>query len=74
MRWSHTYIHTLRQDPADAEVVSHRLLVRAGFISKVAAGIYSYLPLATRSLAKLSTIIREEMTGAGSAELVMPAV
>ncbi len=74
MRWSRTYIHTLRQDPADAEVVSHRLLVRAGLISKVAAGIYNYLPLATRSLAKLSTIIREEMAGAGSAELVMPAV
>jgi prolyl-tRNA synthetase len=74
MRWSQTYIHTLRQDPADAEVISHRLLVRAGFISKVAAGIYSYLPLATRSLAKLSAIVREEMTGAGSAELVMPAV
>ena len=74
MRWSQTYIHTLRQDPADAEVVSHRLMVRAGFISKVAAGIYNYLPLATRSLAKLSTIVREEMAGAGSAELVMPAV
>ena len=74
MRWSQTFIHTLRQDPADAEVISHRLLVRAGFISKVAAGIYSYLPLAARSLAKLSTIVREEMTGAGSAELVMPAV
>lgn len=74
MRWSRNYIHTLRQDPADAEVVSHRLLVRAGFIAKVAAGIYSYLPLAARSLSKLSTIIREEMTAAGSAELVMPAV
>ena len=74
MRWSQTFIHTLRQDPADAEVVSHRLLVRAGFIAKVAAGIYSYLPLAARSIAKLSTIVREEMTGAGSAELVMPAV
>jgi prolyl-tRNA synthetase len=74
MRWSQTYIHTLRQDPADAEVVSHRLMVRAGFIAKVAAGIYNYLPLATRSLAKLSAIIREAMTGAGSAELIMPAV
>ena len=50
MRWSQTFIHTLRQDPADAEVVSHRLLVRAGFIAKVAAGIYSYLPLAARSI------------------------
>jgi prolyl-tRNA synthetase len=74
MRWSHTFIHTLRQDPADAEVVSHRLMARAGFIAKVAAGIYNYLPLATRSLAKLSAIVREEMAGAGSAELVMPAV
>jgi len=74
MRWSKTFIHTLRQDPSDAEVVSHRLLMRAGFIAKVAAGIYNYLPLATRSLAKLSAIVREEMAGAGSAELVMPAV
>jgi len=74
MRWSKTFIHTLRQDPSDAEVISHRLLVRAGFIAKVAAGIYNYLPLATRSLAKLSAIVREEMAGAGSAELVMPAV
>jgi len=74
MRWSQTFIHTLRQDPSDAEVISHRLLVRAGFIAKVAAGIYNYLPLATRSLAKLSAIVREEMAGAGSAELVMPAV
>ena len=74
MRWSKTFIHTLRQDPSDAEVVSHRLLMRAGFITKVAAGIYNYLPLATRSLAKLSAIVREEMDGAGSAELVMPAV
>jgi prolyl-tRNA synthetase len=74
MRWTQTFIHTLRQDPSDAEVVSHRLMVRAGFISKVAAGIYNYLPLATRSIAKLSAIIREEMAGAGSAELVMPAV
>ncbi len=74
MRWSRTFIHTLRQDPADAEVVSHRLMMRAGFITKVAAGIYNYLPLATRSLAKLSAIVRDEMAGAGSTELVMPAI
>ena len=74
MRWSHTFVHTLRQDPSDAEVVSHRLMTRAGLISKVAAGIYTYLPLAWRSLTKLSTIIREEMERAGSAELVMPAI
>jgi len=74
MRWSHTFVHTLRQDPSDAEVISHRLMTRAGLISKVAAGIYTYLPLAWRSLTKLSTIVREEMERAGSAELVMPAI
>ncbi len=74
MRWSQTFIYTLRQDPSDAEVVSHRLMTRAGFISKVAAGIYNYLPLGWRSLQKLEVIIREEMERAGSAELVMPAV
>ncbi len=74
MRWTRTFIHTLRQDPADAEVVSHRLMVRAGLISKVAAGIYNYLPLGLRTLAKLERIIREEMENAGSSELLMPAV
>jgi prolyl-tRNA synthetase len=74
MRWTQTFIHTLRQDPSDAEVVSHRLMTRAGFISKVAAGIYNYLPLGWRSLSKLQAIIREEMERAGSAELVMPAI
>jgi len=74
MRWSKTFIHTLRQDPSDAEVASHRLMVRAGMISKVAAGIYNYLPLGWRSISKLERIIREELERAGSAELVMPAV
>ena len=74
MRWSQNFIHTLRQDPSDAEVVSHRLMTRAGFISKLAAGIYNYLPLGWRSLTKLQNIIREEMERAGSAELVLPAV
>ncbi len=74
MRWSRTFIHTLRQDPADAEVVSHRLMVRAGMISKVAAGIYNYLPLGLRSIARLERIIREELEKAGSAELLMPAI
>jgi prolyl-tRNA synthetase len=74
MRWTRNFIHTLRQDPADAEVVSHRLMTRAGMISKVAAGIYNYLPLGWRSLVKLETIIRQEMERAGSAELVMPAI
>ncbi len=74
MRWSRNFIHTLRQDPSDAEVISHRLMTRAGMISKVAAGIYNYLPLGWRSLAKLETIVREEMGRAGSAELAMPAI
>jgi prolyl-tRNA synthetase len=74
MRWSRTFIHTLRQDPADAEVISQRLMTRAGMISKLASGIYNYLPLGRRSLVKLEAIIREEMERAGSAELVMPAV
>jgi prolyl-tRNA synthetase len=74
MRWSRSFIHTLRQDPSDAEVVSHRLMTRAGMISKVAAGIYTYLPLGWRSVSKLMQIVREEMAAAGSDELVMPAV
>jgi prolyl-tRNA synthetase len=74
MRWSQTFIHTQRNDPADAEVVSHRMMVRAGLIAKVAAGIYNYLPLGWRGLQKLQTIIREEMGRAGSSELVMPAI
>ena len=74
MRWTKTFIHTLREDPADAEVVSHKLMMRAGLISKVAAGIYNSLPLGWRSIDKMSDIIREEMETAGAAELVMPAV
>ncbi len=74
MRWTKTFVYTLRQDPADAEVVSHRLMMRAGLISKVAAGIYNYLPLGWRSIEKLERIVREEMENAGSAELLMPAV
>jgi prolyl-tRNA synthetase len=74
MRWNQSFIYTLRQDPADAEVVSQRLMTRAGMITKLASGIYSYLPLARRSLAKLEAIIRVEMERAGSVELVMPAV
>jgi prolyl-tRNA synthetase len=74
MRWSQTFIYTQRQDPADADVASHRLMVRAGMISKVAAGIYNYLPLGWRTIQKLQAIVREEMAGAGSSELVMPSV
>ena len=69
MRWTETFIHTLRQEPSDAEVVSHRLMARAALITKVAAGIYNYLPLGWRSLRKLEAIIRQEMERAGSSEL-----
>tara|TARA_B100000683_G_scaffold198313_2_gene191452 strand:+ start:980 stop:2683 length:1704 start_codon:yes stop_codon:yes gene_type:complete len=67
-------IPTLRQEPADAQVVSHKLMVRAGYIRKVAAGIYNYLPLGWRVLRKVEQIVREEMNRAGAQELLMPAV
>ncbi|PYQ30579.1 MAG: proline--tRNA ligase [Acidobacteria bacterium] len=74
MRWSRYFINTLREVPADAEVISQRLMMRAGMIRKVAAGIYTYLPLGLRSIKKLELIVREEMNRAGSAELLMPAI
>ena len=63
---------TLREAPADAEVVSHRLLLRAGFIRRVAAGVYNYLPLSMRVLKKIKRIVREEMDRQGGQELLMP--
>lgn len=74
MRWSQSFIATLREVPADAEIVSHQLMVRAGMIRKVAAGIYTYLPLGLRSIKKLEGIVREEMNRAGAIELLMPAI
>ena len=74
MRWSRFYLYTTREVPADAEVVSHQLMVRCGMIKKVAAGIYSYLPLGWRSVNKMMSIVRREMDAAGALELVMPAV
>src|SRR5438045_9364879 len=74
MRWSQSFIARLREDPSDADVVSQRLMMRAGMIRKVAAGIYTYLPLGLRSLQKLEAIVREEMNRAGSSELLMPAI
>ena len=74
MRWSQFFIPTLREEPADAEVVSHKLLLRAGFIRQLAAGIYSYLPLAQRSLLKIQQIIREEMAAIGGQEFFLPAL
>lgn len=72
MRTTQMFIPTLRQTPGEAEVVSHRLMLRAGMIRKVAAGIYTYLPLGLRVLKKIECIIRQEMNRAGAQELLMP--
>ncbi len=74
MRLSRYYIPTLKEDPADAEVVSHKLLMRAGMIRKLTSGIYNYLPLGLRSINKVSKIVREEMDRAGAMEVLMPMV
>ena len=72
MKMSHLYAPTLKEDPAEAELASHRLMLRAGMIRKQAAGLYSYLPLAWRSLRKIEDIVRDEMDKAGAQELLMP--
>ncbi len=74
LRMSSLYAPTLKEDPAEAELASHRLLLRAGFIRKNAAGIYSFLPLGRRSLHKIEQIVREEMDAIGSQEIMMPVV
>jgi prolyl-tRNA synthetase len=74
MRWSNLFIPTLREDPADAEVTSHRLLVRAGYIRQLTAGVYSLLPLAQRVRLKVMQIIREEMNRIGGQEFLLPAI
>ena len=68
------FVRTLRDDPADAEVPSHRLLVRAGYIRRAAPGIYTWLPLGLRVLRKIESIIREEMDAIGGQELLFPAL
>ncbi len=74
MRYSEYFIPTLKETPADAEVISHQLMLRAGMIRKLAAGIYNYLPLGLRSIRKVENIVREEMNRAGAIELLMPMV
>jgi prolyl-tRNA synthetase len=74
LRWSQAFIPTLRDDPADAEAASHRLLVRGGFIRQLMAGVYSMLPLGFRVRAKVGAIIREEMDGIGAQEFLLPAL
>ncbi|CAH1745502.1 proline--tRNA ligase [Thauera humireducens] len=74
MRASQFHLFTLKEAPSDAEVVSQKLMLRAGMIRKVAAGIYSYMPMGLRSIRKVETIVREEMDRAGAMELIMPMV
>lgn len=74
MKWSQTLIPTLREDPSEAEIPSHRLMIRAGLIRKLLSGAYSYLPLGTRVLNKVISIIREEMNRAGAVEVYLPAL
>ena len=74
MRMSKLLMPTLREVPAEAEITSHKLMLRAGMIRRMAAGIYSYLPLGLRSLKKVENIVREEMDRAGAQELLMPAL
>jgi len=74
MKASQTFLATLKEAPADAEVVSHQLMVRAGLIRKLSAGIYNYLPLGLKVIRKVENIIREEMNRAGAIELLMPIV
>jgi len=74
MLWKNAFIYTQRKDPAEAEVISHKLMIRAGMIKKVASGIYNYLPLGLRVIRKIEAIIREELNRCGAAELFMPMV
>ncbi|RMI35668.1 proline--tRNA ligase [Nocardia stercoris] len=73
-RLSHLFLRTLRDDPADAEVPSHKLLVRAGYVRRVAPGVYSWLPLGLRVLRKVEDVVREEMNAIGAQEISLPAL
>jgi len=74
MRWTRSLIPTLRDDPADAEAISHKLMVRAGLVRQLAAGLYVYLPLGLRVIEKVNAIIRQEMNGIGGQEIEMPVL
>ena len=74
MRWTKTYIPTLREIPAEAELISHQYLLRGGYMRRLAAGVYVYLPLMQRVIDKVSTIVREEMDAAGAIEILMPVL
>jgi len=74
MKWTQTLIPTLREAPSDAEILSHKLLLRAGLIRKLAGGVYTFLPLGLRALRKVEQIVREEMDRTGAIEVLMPAL
>jgi len=74
MRWSRTLLNTLRDNPQDAEINSHKLMIRAGLTRKLCGGLYTFMPLGLRSLHKISAIVREEMDRAGAQEILMPAL
>jgi prolyl-tRNA synthetase len=74
MKASQFFVSTLKEAPADAEVVSHRLMLRGGFIKRLSAGIYTYMPMGLRAIRKIENIVREEMNAAGAVELLMPVV
>ncbi len=74
MRWSQYFIPTLKESPAEAEILSHKLLLRAGLVRKLTGGLYTFLPLGLRAMRKIENIIREEMNRAGAIEVLMPAL
>ena len=74
MRWSQTLVPTLKETPAEAEIISHKLLLRAGLIRKLTGGLYTFLPLGLRAVRKIEQIVREEMNRAGALEVLMPAL
>jgi prolyl-tRNA synthetase len=74
MRWTQAFIPTLKETPADAEIISHKLLLRAGLIRRLTGGLYTFLPLGLRALRKVEQIVREEMNRAGALEVLMPAL
>src|SRR5262245_7440105 len=74
MRWTQSFLPTLRQAPSDAESASHKLMVRAGLVRQLSAGVYTFLPLGLRVLEKIKGIVREEMNRAGATELLLPAM
>ena len=74
MKLSQLLTATLREAPADAEIISHKLMLRAGMIRQLAAGIYTWLPLGYRVLKKVEAVIREEMNNSGAQEILMPAI